>query len=90
MRVSKSEEGTSTTNIELFPQAGDLVPLATSDEYILSATIESTDGINSELRERAVRQLLMMKETMKGSVNLVPGDRLALDTKVPVTAGQYR
>ena len=88
--MSNSEEDISTTNIEVFPQAGDLVPLAKSDEYILSATIESTDGSNSELRERAVRQLLMMKETMKGPVNLVPGDRLTLDTKVPITAGDHR
>lgn len=90
MRVSNSEEGNSPNSIETFPQAGDLTPFAKSDECILSATIESTDGSNSELRERAVRQLLMMKETMKGAVNLVPGDRLALDTKVPVTAGQRR
>lgn len=88
--MSNSEEDTSTTNLEVFPQAGDLVPLAKSDEYILSATIESIDGSNSELRERAVCQLLMMKETMKGTVNLMPGDRLALDTKIPVTAGQHR
>jgi hypothetical protein len=90
MRASNSEVGKNTTDIETFPQAGDLESLAKSDECLLSATIESTDGSNSELRERAVRQLLMMKETMKGAVNLVPGDRLALDTKVPLTAGLRR
>lgn len=85
MRVSNSEGENSTTNVETFPQSGHLESLAKSNKYLLSATIESTDGSNSELRERAVRQLLMMKETMKGAVNLVPGDRLALDTKVPAS-----
>jgi hypothetical protein len=66
------------------PKTSSLSPLDKSEGYILSATIDTLDGSNTELRERAARQLLTMKETMKGAVTLTPGDRLALDTKVPV------
>ena len=72
------------------PKSTSLVPLDKSDGYVLSATIETLDGSNAELRDRAARQLLVLKETMKGAVNLIPGDRLALDTKVPIAAGQRR
>lgn len=74
----------------VMPKTENLSPLDKSEGFVLSATIETMDGSNAELRERAARQLLAMKETMKGSVNLAPGDRLALDTKVPVAVGQRR
>jgi mediator of RNA polymerase II transcription subunit 18, fungi type len=72
------------TGVGTMPKNTSLSPLDKSEGYILSATIETLDGSNAELRERAARQLLTMKDTMKGAVNLTPGDRLALDTKVPV------
>ena len=60
----------------------DLQPLDGSGGYLLQASIDAVDGNNSDLRDRAARQLLTMKETLKQAVVLTPGDRLALDTRV--------
>ena len=88
LRISNPEGQYNSTNAHIMPKNQDHVPLSKSHVFILTATIESTDGSNAELRERAVRELLVMKETMKGAVNLSPGDRLALDTKVAPVVGQ--
>ena len=88
LRVSNREGQYNSTNADIMPKNKDLVPLSESKTVILTATIETTDGSNAELRERAVRELLMMKETMKGAVDLLPGDRLTLDTKVAPVVGQ--
>lgn len=69
-----------------YPPTDDLSSLDSSDSWIISASIEVIDGNNPELKDRATRQLLTMKEILKESVNLVPGDRLALDTRVPATS----
>lgn len=53
-----------------------------SGGYTLQASIEVVDGNNPELRDRATRQLLAMKETLKQAVTLLTGDRLALDTRM--------
>jgi mediator of RNA polymerase II transcription subunit 18, fungi type len=66
------------------PDISKLTPLDSSGGYILQASIEITDGNSSELKDRATQQLLAIKETLRSSVNLVPGDRLALDTRVPI------
>ena len=88
LRVSNREGQYNSTNADIMPKNKDLVPLSESKTVILTATVETTDGSNAELRERAVRELLIMKETMKGAVDLLPGDRLALDTKVAPVVGQ--
>jgi len=60
----------------------ELQPLDASHGYVLQASIEAVDGNNPDLKDKAVQQLLSMKETLKQAVVLAPGDRLALDTKV--------
>lgn len=56
-----------------------------SGGYLMQASIEVIDGNNPELKERGTRQLLAHKEALKQAVDLTPGDRLALDSRVPVT-----
>ncbi|OAP60963.1 hypothetical protein AYL99_05965 [Fonsecaea erecta] len=57
-----------------------------SGGYILQASIDVVDGNNPELKERATRQLLAIKEALRQAVDLSPGDRLALDTRLPITS----
>ncbi|RMZ84394.1 hypothetical protein DV738_g637, partial [Chaetothyriales sp. CBS 135597] len=53
-----------------------------SGTYVLQASIEAIDGTNPELKDRATRQLLALKETLDQAIDLGPGDRLALDTRL--------
>ena len=55
---------------------------------MLQASIDVVDGNHPELKERAARQLLGHKEALKQAVELTPGDRLALDTRLPVSSGR--
>ena len=66
------------------PPISDLQVLDTRKGFVLQASIEAVDGNNPEVKEKAVQQLLAMKETLKQAVTLAPGDRLALDTRVPI------
>jgi hypothetical protein len=66
------------------PRLSELQPLDVNNGFVLQASIEAVDGANPEMKEKAVQQLLAMKETLKEAVTLGPGDRLALDTKVPM------
>ena len=78
-----SNEQTIATNTPL-PPLSDLQPLDSNKGFVLQASIEAVDGNNPEVKEKAVQQLLAMKETLKQAVTLAPGDRLALDTRVPI------
>lgn len=69
---------TSLSNI------GMLSELDGSGGYVVQASIEIVDGSNSELKDRASRRLLELKEALKQAVDLTPGDRLALDTRLPM------
>jgi len=64
----------------------ELPDLDGSGGYLIHASIDVVDGNNPELKDRATRQLLGLKEALKQAVDLTPGDRLALDTRVPVVA----
>jgi mediator of RNA polymerase II transcription subunit 18, fungi type len=66
------------------PPVSELRPLDSSKGFVLQASIEAVDGNNHEVKEKAVQQLMAMKETLKQAVTLAPGDRLALDTRVPI------
>jgi mediator of RNA polymerase II transcription subunit 18, fungi type len=70
--------------INTVPDNSKLTPLDPSGGFILQASIEIADSNSTELKEKASQQILAMKETLRASVNLLPGDRLALDTRVPV------
>nr|KAK5438344.1 DNA kinase/phosphatase Pnk1 [Exophiala xenobiotica] len=54
-----------------------------SGGYVVQASIDVVDGNHPELKDRATRQLLAHKEALKQAVDLTPGDRLALDTRLP-------
>ncbi|KAJ9607951.1 Mediator of RNA polymerase II transcription subunit 18 [Cladophialophora chaetospira] len=64
----------------------DLPDLDGSGSFIVQASIDMVDGNNSELKDRATRQLLGIKEALKQAVDLTPGDRLALDTRLPANS----
>ena len=64
----------------------ELSDLDGSGGYIVQASIDVVDGNNSELKDRATRQLLGIKEALKQAVDLTPGDRLALDTRLPANS----
>ena len=70
------------------PPVADLQPFDSSKGFILQASIEAVDGNNPEVKEKAVQQLMAIKETLKQAVTLAPGDRLALDTRVPIRANR--
>ena len=62
------------------PQAPRL--LDPSGTYILQASVRVQDGSKVETMTKGVKELLNLKETLKGVVELEIGDRLALDTRV--------
>ena|ERR1700760_3506632 len=53
-----------------------------SGGYVVKASIDIVDGNNTELKDKAARQLLGIKEALRQAVDLTPGDRLALDTRL--------
>ena len=61
------------------PQARLLDPSGT---YILQASVRVQDGSKVETMAKGANELLGLKETLKGVVDLEIGDRLALDTRV--------
>ena len=50
--------------------------------YILQATVRVQDGSKVETMNKGVTELVNLKETLKGCVDLEMGDRLAMDTRV--------
>ena len=70
-------ENDSTTNEP--PHTRLLDPSGT---YILQASVRVQDGSKVETMTKGVNELLSLKETLKGVVELEIGDRLALDTRV--------
>jgi mediator of RNA polymerase II transcription subunit 18, fungi type len=74
----------SFSAVNTIPTLSTLTPLDSSGTYILQASIEIADGNNPDLKDKATQQLLAMKDSLRSSIDLVPGDRLALDTRVPV------
>ncbi len=53
-----------------------------SGAYLLQASVRVQDGGKPESMTLAVNELLAIRETLKGLVELEPGDRLAMDTRV--------
>ena len=73
-------------SIEKNDSASDGLPqprlLDPSGTYILQASVRVQDGSKVETMTKGVNELLGLKETLKGVVELEIGDRLALDTRV--------
>ena len=53
-----------------------------SGAYVLQVSVRVQDGSKVELVNRGMTELLNLKETLKGIVELEVGDRLAMDTRV--------
>lgn len=57
-------------------------PLDPSGTFLLQAAVRVQDGSKVETMTKGMNELLSLKETLKGCVDLEMGDRLALDTRV--------
>ena len=53
-----------------------------SGAYIVQAAMRVQDGSKVETMTKGVNELLSLKEMLNGVVEMVMGDRLALDTRV--------
>ena len=53
-----------------------------SGTYILQAAVRVQDGSKVETMTKGMNELLSLKETLKGVVEMEVGERLALDTRV--------
>jgi mediator of RNA polymerase II transcription subunit 18 len=65
-----------------FSESSLLTLVDPSEAFILQATVRVQDGSNPESMSLAVGELQAFKDVMKGVVELEPGDRLAMDTRV--------
>ena len=77
--------GLPATAAEIEPTSSGLPQtrfLDPSGTYILQASLRVQDGSKVETMTKGVNELLGLKETLKGVVELEIGDRLALDTRV--------
>ncbi|KAK5073803.1 hypothetical protein LTR64_007059 [Lithohypha guttulata] len=84
-RLPAPRDNVSATDISDLPPWAKLPLFDASGTYILQAMVEIVDGNTQELRDRATGQLLALRDTLKSEVTLAQPDRLALDTRVPIT-----
>ena len=84
LQVPHRDDRHSTEQPGHLPAFSDLKPFDNGESFVLQASIEAIDGNHPEVKEKAINQLLAIKETLKQAVDLVIGDRLALDTRVPL------
>lgn len=71
-------------DVSQLPQSSELQLLDPSGGWMLQAAIDLADGNVQELKDRAARQLLGWRDTLRQAVSLAPADRLALDTRIPI------
>jgi hypothetical protein len=88
LKVPEPQTFEETLNCSFLDTPDLMEPLDGHGGYILQASIDASDGNNQEVKDLATKELLAMKETLKTAVDLTPGDRLALDVKIPVSAGR--
>ncbi|RMD39303.1 hypothetical protein DV735_g5822, partial [Chaetothyriales sp. CBS 134920] len=74
-------EAEKATDLSFLDDSESVKLVDASGAYVLQASIEAIDGTNPELKDRATRQLLALKDTLEQAIDLKPGDRLALDTR---------
>ena len=60
----------------------DLTPLDRSGAYVLETKVEVKDGKKPDLVQRGAKELLGLKEILKGVVQLKGLERLVFDTRV--------
>lgn len=73
--------------LESLPPFSDLQPLDKSGAYVVQVSIKIQDNYKPETRDKAQNELLALKGTLKGVLDLEPADRLALDTRVKARPG---
>ncbi|KAL2430561.1 Mediator of RNA polymerase II transcription subunit 18 [Exophiala dermatitidis] len=88
LRLPQVSADEAISDTSFLSNLSELPELDGSGGYMLQASIDVVDGNHPELKERATRQLLGHKEALKQAVELTPGDRLALDTRLPVSSGR--
>jgi hypothetical protein len=76
----------ATSDLRFLSSIDALPAVDVGEGYVVQASIEAVEGTNAELRERATRQLLVIQESLKDAIQLTTGDRLALDTRIPLAA----
>lgn len=84
LQLPEGSDDQALTTTAPIPPISELHPLDSRKGFVLQASIEAGDGNNPDVKEKAVQQLMAIKETLKQAVTLAPGDRLALDTRVPL------
>jgi hypothetical protein len=88
LKVPEPQTYEETLNCSFLDTPDLMEPLDGHGGYILQASIDASDANNQEMKDLATKELLAMKETLKTAVDLTPGDRLALDVKIPISAGR--
>lgn len=86
LRLSQVPADEAMSDRSFLSNISELPDLDGSGGYMVQASIDVVDGNNPELKDRATRQLLAIKEALKQAVDLTPGDRLALDTRLPISS----
>jgi len=86
LRLPQVAADEATSDLSFLTNIDELPDYDGSGGYMVQASIDVVDGSNTELKERATRQLSAFKEALKQAVELTPGDRLALDTRLPATS----
>jgi mediator of RNA polymerase II transcription subunit 18, fungi type len=66
------------------PEPSTLTALDPSDAYLLQASVRVADGAQPELLAQGGSELTALRTALKGVVELEPGDRMALDTRVKI------
>lgn len=83
MRIPDAKSANEAVEHSSLEEPGSIEPLDGSGGYLLHASIQAVEGDSQEVKDRATGQLLALKETLKQAVSLTPGNRLALDTRLP-------
>ena len=83
MRVADAKTANEAVEHSFLEEPDSIQPLDGSGGYLLHASIQAVEGNSQEVKDRATGQLLALKETLKQAVSLTPGNRLALDTRLP-------
>jgi hypothetical protein len=83
LRIPDAETAEVAIDCGFLDKPDTMQPLDSKGGHLLQVSILAGEGNNQDLKERATTQLLAMKETLRLAVNLTPGDRLALDSRIP-------
>ncbi|KAI9723473.1 MAG: Mediator of RNA polymerase II transcription subunit 18 [Chrysothrix sp. TS-e1954] len=80
--AANSNEGQLGFREPPLPRIEDFMALDASGAHILLSSCYVADGNKPELIARGVKEQMAFKELMKGIVDMLPVERLALDTRV--------